>query len=105
MRKVIVNEFLSLDGLAQAPGGAEEDPSGGFRHGGWHLRYFDESSQKWGSTELVLTEDGAAGGAPAAPPSASCSLRPWPPWRAPPSPPAGRPRRASRSTTSGRTDP
>jgi len=48
MRKLIVNEFMSLDGVAQAPGGAEEDPSGGFAHGGWHMRYMeDELSQKW----------------------------------------------------------
>jgi dihydrofolate reductase len=47
MRKVIVNEFLSLDGVAQAPGGDDEDTSGGFAHGGWHLRYFDDLSQKW----------------------------------------------------------
>ncbi len=46
MRKVIVNEFMSLDGVVQAPGGADEDTSGGFRHGGWHLRYFDDVSQK-----------------------------------------------------------
>jgi len=57
MRKVIVNEFLSLDGVAQAPGGADEDPSGGFRHGGWHMGYFDESSQKW--VLESLTEAGA----------------------------------------------
>jgi dihydrofolate reductase len=47
MRKVIVNEFMSLDGVVQAPGAAEEDPSGGFRHGGWHMGYFDDVSQKW----------------------------------------------------------
>lgn len=45
MRKVIVNEFMSLDGVVQAPGGADEDTSGGFGHGGWHLRYFDDVSQ------------------------------------------------------------
>ena len=38
---------MSLDGVAQAPGGADEDTRGGFEHGGWHLRYFDEISQKW----------------------------------------------------------
>ena len=47
MRKVIVNEFMSLDGVVQAPGGADEDRSGGFEHGGWHLRYFDDVSQTW----------------------------------------------------------
>jgi dihydrofolate reductase len=47
MRKVIVNEFMSLDGVVQAPGGPDEDTSGGFEHGGWHLGYFDELSQKW----------------------------------------------------------
>jgi dihydrofolate reductase len=46
MRKVIVNEFMSLDGVVQAPGAADEDASGGFQHGGWHLRYFDEVSQQ-----------------------------------------------------------
>jgi dihydrofolate reductase len=46
MRKLIVNEFMSLDGVAQAPGGAEEDTSGGFEHGGWHMRYMDEPAQK-----------------------------------------------------------
>jgi len=47
MRKVIVNEWMSLDGVVQAPGAADEDTSGGFEHGGWHLRYFDDLSQKW----------------------------------------------------------
>jgi dihydrofolate reductase len=48
MRKVIVNEFMSLDGVAQAPGGADEDPSGGFKNGGWHMQFMeDEGPQKW----------------------------------------------------------
>jgi dihydrofolate reductase len=53
MRKVIVNEFMSLDGVVQAPGGADEDTSGGFAHGGWHLEYFDEVSQKWVVESIV----------------------------------------------------
>lgn len=47
MRKVVVDEWMSLDGVVQAPGAPEEDTTGGFQHGGWHLRYFDETSQKW----------------------------------------------------------
>jgi dihydrofolate reductase len=53
MRKLIANEFMSLDGVVQAPGGADEDTSGGFEHGGWHLRYFDELSQKWVLESIV----------------------------------------------------
>jgi dihydrofolate reductase len=39
--RVVVNEFISLDGVVQAPGGAEEDTDGGFTHGGWSMPYFD----------------------------------------------------------------
>jgi dihydrofolate reductase len=45
MRKVIVNEFMALDGVVQAPGGADEDTSGGFEHGGWHMPFMDEIAQ------------------------------------------------------------
>ena len=45
MRRVIVNEWMTLDGVVQAPGGAEEDRTGGFAHGGWHMPYFDDVSQ------------------------------------------------------------
>jgi dihydrofolate reductase len=47
MRKVIATEWMSLDGVVQAPGAANEDTSGGFQHGGWHLRYFDDLSRDW----------------------------------------------------------
>ena len=43
MRKLIVAEFISLDGVIQAPGGPEEDPSGEFRLGGWQVPYADEA--------------------------------------------------------------
>ncbi len=39
--RVVVNEFMSLDGVVQAPGGPEEDTDGGFAHGGWSIPYFD----------------------------------------------------------------
>lgn len=39
--RVVASEFMSLDGVVQAPGGPEEDTSGGFRHGGWSQQFFD----------------------------------------------------------------
>lgn len=46
MRKIIVLSFISLDGVMQAPGGPEEDTSGGFKYGGWTFPFFDEASGK-----------------------------------------------------------
>ena len=43
MRKLVVNSMISLDGVMQAPGGPDEDPTGGFEHGGWGANYFDEA--------------------------------------------------------------
>lgn len=42
MRKIIVSTFASLDGVMQAPGGPEEDPTSGFTEGGWSFSYWDE---------------------------------------------------------------
>jgi len=42
MRKLIVHEFISLDGVIQAPGGADEDTDGGFKYGGWTLPYWHD---------------------------------------------------------------
>ncbi len=42
MRKLIVSEFVSLDGVMQAPGGPEEDTDGGFKHGGWTMPYWHD---------------------------------------------------------------
>jgi dihydrofolate reductase len=60
MRKLIASTFVSLDGVMQAPGGPDEDPTGGFEHGGWMVGYGDESMQisDWGfdarDREVVL---------------------------------------------------
>jgi dihydrofolate reductase len=57
MPKLIVNEFLTLDGVMQAPGAKDEDRSGGFERGGWQLDYFDDV---FGST--LMEGLAAAGG-------------------------------------------
>jgi dihydrofolate reductase len=43
MRKIVVATFVSLDGIMQAPGGPQEDPTGGFALGGWTAPYFDDA--------------------------------------------------------------
>jgi len=39
--RIVVSDFISLDGVTQAPGGKEEDTDGGFEHGGWSMPFFD----------------------------------------------------------------
>jgi dihydrofolate reductase len=46
MRKLFVSEFLTVDGVMQAPGASDEDMEGGFQHGGWQGPYFDEAAGK-----------------------------------------------------------
>jgi dihydrofolate reductase len=46
VRKLAVNTMMSLDGVMQAPGGPEEDPTGGFTHGGWAANHFDEEMMR-----------------------------------------------------------
>lgn len=57
MRKLIVTEWISLDGVVQSPAYPDEDRSGGFRHGGWHMPYFDDAAREW-----VLNNVTSAGG-------------------------------------------
>jgi dihydrofolate reductase len=47
MRKIIVLSYITLDGIIQAPGGPKEDPSGGFKYGGWSAPYDDEVAGKF----------------------------------------------------------
>lgn len=62
MRKIIVQEFITLDGVMQAPGGPEEDESGSFKYGGWTAPYFREADdaaagfmKEWmRSTDILL---------------------------------------------------
>ncbi len=46
MRKIIAVEFITLDGVMQAPGGSKEDTAEGFKYGGWMGPYFDEIGGK-----------------------------------------------------------
>lgn len=62
MRKIIVQEFISLDGVMQAPGGPDEDTASGFKYGGWTAPYFHEADEAAGafmerwmeSTDILL---------------------------------------------------
>lgn len=56
MRKIIVLEFISLDGVMQAPGGPEEDTSGGFNYGGWSAPYGDKVSGKAMQKQMEPTD-------------------------------------------------
>lgn len=55
--KTLITEFISLDGVVQAPGGASEDTDGGFAHGGWSMKYFDPAVMGGTYTELAMSSD------------------------------------------------
>jgi dihydrofolate reductase len=54
MRKLIVSEFVTMDGVMQAPGGKDEDRDGGFEHGGWTMPYWHDDI---GSSFVALMQD------------------------------------------------
>lgn len=56
MGKVVVGEFVSVDGVYQAPGGPDEDRASGFEHGGWSATYWDEEMGQR-ITEMTLRSD------------------------------------------------
>lgn len=53
--RVVISDFVSLDGISQAPGGAEEDTDGGFRHGGWSMPLFDPDTMGPAIGEAMAT--------------------------------------------------
>ena len=55
--RIVISEFISLDGVVQAPGGRQEDTDGGFRHGGWSMRYFDPEVMGSAIDELSQSTD------------------------------------------------
>lgn len=56
MRKIIVLEFITLDGVMQAPGGPEEDKAGAFNYGGWSAPYTDEATGKIMQKQMAATD-------------------------------------------------
>jgi len=56
--RIVVNEFISLDGVVQAPGGPEEDTDGDFSHGGWSMPYFDPDVMGAAIGEQMTTAEG-----------------------------------------------
>jgi dihydrofolate reductase len=57
VRELIVNAFVTLDGVMQAPGGPQEDPTGGFDQGGWSVSYWDDDMNAYMSKDLAVPFD------------------------------------------------
>ena len=55
--RIILSDFMSLDGVVQAPGGREEDTDGGFQHGGWSMRFFDPEAMGRTIDEVMQTTE------------------------------------------------
>ncbi len=55
--RIVISDFMSLDGVVQAPGGREEDTDGGFENGGWSMPFFDPESMGAAIGEVMETTD------------------------------------------------
>src|SRR5688572_27682753 len=55
--RIVISDFMSLDGVVQAPGGQNEDTDGGFEHGGWSMPYFDVEAMGAAIDEVMQTTD------------------------------------------------
>src|SRR3954465_15827584 len=55
--RIVITEFISLDGVSQAPGGPDEDTDGGFQHGGWSMPFFDPETMGAAIGELMVRTD------------------------------------------------
>ncbi|MDQ4093446.1 MAG: dihydrofolate reductase family protein [Actinomycetota bacterium] len=55
--QIVLSDFMSLDGVVQAPGGPEEDTDGGFAHGGWSMPYFDPEAMGSVIDEVMATTE------------------------------------------------
>ncbi len=58
--RIVVSDFISLDGVVQAPGGPGEDIDGGFGHGGWSMPYFDPDTMGPAVGEIMAGNRGTA---------------------------------------------
>jgi hypothetical protein len=61
VRNVIADEFVTLDGVVQAPSFTDEDMTGGFRHGGWNNSYLDDQSMNWVTSGAIIATYAATG--------------------------------------------
>ncbi len=55
--RIVLSDFMSLDGVVQAPGGPQEDTDGGFQHGGWSMPFFDVDTMGPAIDEVMQTTD------------------------------------------------
>ncbi|HEY7875886.1 MAG TPA: dihydrofolate reductase family protein [Actinomycetota bacterium] len=55
--RIVLSDFISLDGVVQGPGGRKEDTDGGFEHGGWSMRYFDDEAMGPAIDEVMQGTD------------------------------------------------